>query len=458
MTERRVTFPKGLAGLKDFPRKHEGLFNMFNTGRDELLPRPGIDSFAEGVANCRGQHKFKNILYQVSGQKLIQIDRDTTVTELGPIDITSTQETEMDDDFVNLVIVVKGDRGYFYDGATVQEITDPNYITSIDVANISGRSVFIPEDGGPAFFSDEFDPGTIQAASFFDAETQPDFNTGVINLRERLYILGEETCEPFRFTGTGTIPFARIEGGSVWTGYTAGKVFYKNSFAFLGKDKDEGFGFFVMGSGEATRISSPEIDEILNDENEYSIEDLKSCIGNRFQWKGLDAVAFRLPGRTLAFNGVGWVFLESLVDGAEIVPWFTKYITHAYGQYYTGQANNAQIGKLSDAATDFGERVEFGFDTYVKGARQDYFTLNSVQLDGLAGQITPEFTVGLEMSDDGQTYGERFYEGLGEVGEVLQQVTWEFPGGLGDYESFAGMRFRTAAPVRISSEGVLVDI
>lgn len=62
------------------------------------------------------------------------------------------------------------------------------------------------------------------------------------------------------------------------------------------------------------------------------------------------------------------------------------------------------------------------------------------------------------MSDDGQTYGERFYEGLGEAGQVLQQVTWEFPGGLGDYESFAGMRFRTAAPVRISSEGVLVDI
>ena len=92
------------------------------------------------------------MLYQVSGQKLIQIDRDELVTELGPTDITSTQETEMDDDFSNLVIVVKGDRGYFYDGAAVQEIVDPNYITSVDVANISGRSVFIPEDGGPAFF------------------------------------------------------------------------------------------------------------------------------------------------------------------------------------------------------------------------------------------------------------------------------------------------------------------
>lgn len=459
MAERKVPFPKGLTGLKDFPRKHEGLFNMFNTGKNEIIPRPGVASFANGSGVCRGQHKFQDKLYQVSGQKLIQIDEDGTVTELGPVDITSFQNTEMTSDFSNLVIVVKGDRGYVYDGVTVQEISDPDYLTSVDCESISGRTVYIPEDGGPAFFSDEFQPGVIQPLSFFDAETQPDKNTGVINLRERLYIMGEDTQEVFRFTGTGSVPFQRIEGASIWTGYVAGKTFYKNTFAFLGKDKDQNFGFFVMGSGEAPRISTPEIDEILNEE--YTFEELKSCIGNRLQWKGIDAVVFKLPRHTLAFNGVGWPLLESLADGTEILPWSVNYITHAYGRYFTGTEEGPAIGQLANIATDFDQRVEFGFDTYVKGSREDYFTVNTVLLDGLTGQVAAneeEFTIGLQMSDDGRTYGERFYTGLGEAGESLEQVTWEYPGGLGDYESFCGMRFRTAAPVRISSEGIQVDI
>lgn len=456
MAEQRIPLPKGLQGLKDFPRQREGLFNMMRTKEGNLIPRPGVELFATGNGPCRGQHKFQNMLYQVSDQNLILIEEDSTVSNVPGLDITSTQECAMAADFSNLVIVVKGDRGYFFDGVSVQEITDPDYLTSVDVDIIAGRAVYIPEDGGPAFFSDEFAPNVIQPLSFFDAETQPDFNKGVINIRERLYILGAETTEPFRYTGTGTVPFQRIEGGSIWTGYAGGKVSYLNSFAFLGKDKNNNFGFFIMGSGSAQRISNGVVDEILNEE--YTLEELESCIGNRFQWKNEDVAIFRLPRHCLAFNGQGWLLLESLVDGETVLPWETNYIDHVYGDYYTGTAASGKIGKLSEVYTDFGARLEFGFDTFVKGNREDYFTLNRLTLDGVSGQQTPQAKIGLQTSEDGKVWGPRFFVGLGNIGERDRVVSWEYPGGLGDYESFAGLRIRCGDPVNIASEGVLIDI
>ena len=125
---------------------------------------------------------------------------------------------------------------------------------------------------------------------------------------------------------------------------------------------------------------------------------------------------------------------------------------------YTGNAADGGIGKLTNVSTDFGERLEFGFDTFIKANRESYFTLKGLILDGMAGQVTPEATIGLQMSDDGKTYGDRLYVGMGNEGNCLEQVFWGGPGGLGDYESVAAIRIRTAQAVNIATEGLLADI
>jgi len=58
------------------------------------------------------------------------------------------------------------------------------------------------------------------------------------------------------------------------------------------------------------------------------------------------------------------------------------------------------------------------------------------------------------MSDDGLTYGDFFYIGMGEIGDYQRRISWELPGGLGGYENFAGVRIRTTAPVQIAGEGL----
>lgn len=457
----QVPLPTGFKSIDDFPRLKENLINMMNVGGNKIMQRPGVIQNTTGVADCRGQIKFKDELYQVSGQKLIKILEDTTTLEIG--DVEGDEQCVLAVGFTHLVIVVKGGRGYSFDGTTFLEITDPDFVSSIDVAYLNGRYVYIPFDGSPAFFSEAFDPGDIDALSFFDAETQPDKNTGVVNFKNRLYIMGEETVEVFRDTGTGTIPYTRIDGAAIWTGLVAGHTFYANTFVFLGKDKDNNFGIFAIGSGEATRISNPAVDELLNET--YTVAELQTCIAQRLQWKGEDIAVFRLPRHTLNFNGAGWWFSASITTfterqetGNKLKTWRVNYITHCYGEYYVGDVDTNDIGILDDIATDYGDDVEYGFDTFARFARGSYFTVRSLEIDGLAGQASPQRTIGLSVSEDGLTYGDFFYIGMGNTGQYQRRVEWELQGGLGDYENFMGIRIRTTAPVEIATEGLNVVI
>ena len=459
-----VPLPTGFQSISEFPRLKENLINMMNVGANKLIQRAGIVGKGIGLGSCRGQIKFQDELYQVSGTKLIKIGEDGTiiqnVSDEFSLDVEGVAECVLSVGFTFLVIIVKGGRGYTWNNTAFVEITDEQFQASDDLTYINGRWVFVPTNGDPAFFTDALDPLTING--FFDAETQPDKNSGTENFKNRLYIFGEETMEVFRDTGQASPVFVRIEGASIWTGLVAGHVFWGDSLVFLGKDKDQNFGFFQLGSGNAPRISNGAVDELLNDE--YTAEELKTCIAQRYQWKGQDIAVFRLPRHTICYNGA-WFFSSSIATyeerqetGNDFKTWRANYITHCYGEYYVGDVESADIGVLDDAATDYGNDVEYGFDTFVRTNRGAYFTARSLELDGVAGQASPERSIGLSLSDDGLTYSDLFYIGMGEVGEYQRRMVWEFQGGLGDYENYMGIKIRTTAPVEIAGEGLEVVV
>ncbi len=159
-----LELPTGFTSIKEFPRAKESLINMMNVGKNKLMQRPGVIPFVDSFGPCRGSIKFQDELYQVSGTKLLKIQKDGAVTNISNdfvIDIAGDAQCVLSVGFTFLVIVVKGDRGYAWDGTTLSEITDPQFISSNDVTYINGRWVFIPSDGSPAFFTDALDPLTI---------------------------------------------------------------------------------------------------------------------------------------------------------------------------------------------------------------------------------------------------------------------------------------------------------
>lgn len=448
-----VPLPIGIVGDEDIPELQEALVNLFNPGNNTILKTPGQTSFSTGQGICRGAEDFQDQHYQVSGQNLIKIDVNGVETVIGAI--AGTADCVLAKTFIALMIIVKGGNGYVFSPATgLVQITDPDFKSSIDVDSINQRFLFVPADGGPVFYTDVNDPDDIPGLNFFDAELLPDKNTGCINLRNDFYVGGVNSFEVFRDTGDTDIVFVRVNGAAVETGYVGGKARYKDTFVFLGKDRGGSFAFHGMGSGDAPKISNPAIDEILN--NEYTQEELKLVTSQRFTFKGVDMVSFRLARHSLLFYGSGWSYIQTGINASnEIQPWDVNHLAFSYGRYITGSATSSRIGLLDNGVTEFGNKIERQIDTFVKAPRNTYFTIDNIFLGSITGTSATEGTIGLQVSLDGLTYGPQSFKPLGKQGRHGQQVAWY--GGAGVFESFAGLRFRTTADVNFSVDGLLIN-
>lgn len=446
-----VPLPTGIVGIEDIPELREALVNLFAPGNGTLLPTPGQDNKATGTGVCRGAIDFQNEHYQVSGTSLIKIGDDGTVTTIGTI--PGIAECRFAKSFIALEIIVKGGPGFSLDTSGNLTTVGGSFLPSIDVTAINQRFLFVPADGGPVFFTDVNAPTTIPALNFFDAELLPDENTGIINLKNDVYVGGQNSFEIFRDTGPTDSPFQRVDGAAVETGYVTARARYKGTFVFLGRDRKGSFAFHIMSSGDAPKISNPAIDEILNEE--YTQAELETCLSQRFEWKGVDMVAFRLPRETLLFYGTGWSHIQSGVNAAnEIQPWDVNHLAFSYGRYITGSAKSTEIGVLTTSNTEFGNRIERQIDTFIKADANAYFGVDSLLLRVTTGSsgLLEAPTIGLQISRDNLTFGPQVFRGLGKTGKTQQQLAWY--GGLGVFESYMGIRLRTTADVKFAIDGL----
>ena len=452
-----VPLPLGFTAISDFPQQRETLINLFNTGSG-VIRRPGIEGKASGSGACRGSVVFNDILYKVLGTDLTRINSDDTTVVIGTI--PGSANVVMEAGFTFISIIVKGGNGYtLSDAESLVQITSVNFKPSIDLTIINSITVYCPADGGPLFFSDPNDPATINSTSFFDAELLPDMNRGCFNFNNDLYVLGADSGEIFRQKGDSVTPFLRVDGAAVQVGYVSGRTLFSPSFAFIGKDRGESFSIRIMGQGQAPKLSNPAVDEFLNEE--YTGAELEEAVGESFEWKGYAILVFHLARHSIAYMGGNWFFIESGINGASApAAWRGRHISFAYNKYYIGDSSTGDVGILADTPLEYGEKMEYSLDTFVRGGKYADFTINNLTLTCITGKSTPEGTVGLTISTDGVVWqtDNTVWRGLGEIGRYSLLVDWTLPGGLGTYDSFAGIRIRSTANVDFSLEALSVDI
>lgn len=459
MPAQQLSFPAGFDAIRDLPKQRTSLVNWYNDGQNNILCRFGIDlhaTFPSGF--CRGSYVFNEVLYTVYGNTLYKVSGNGMTTPVGFI--AASDPVAFAASFTELVIVVKdaAGKGYVCDGTTVTEIVDPSFLPSIDVAYMDGRFIYIPFDGSPAFYSAVYAAATIEG--FFDAEVLPDKNTGIINLRNDLYILGAESAEIFRSTGDVDAPFIRNQGSTVDTGYVAARQEFAGTFAFLGRDRGLSYGFFAMQQGKAQRISNRAIDEVLS--REYSVSELNDCESSVVEIYGIEMVLFTLARHTFVFTGAGWHLWKSGVDGAGVNKrWRGTSIQFAYGKYFVGDNATSKFGVLSESHTEYGEAIEYYVQMFLRAPRGTYFGIAMMELDCLTGMATqshPDPQISVQVSRDGNTFFAPYWRPLGQEFQYSQRVQFNPIGGLGLFEAFAGIIFRTTAPVRFSAEQLTVEI
>lgn len=451
----RINLPAGIEGVENLPRTRRLLQNCWNDLKGHIIGRPGLRELNTTLGVARGQFVWNGALYQVASQTLIKITNTTTgaFTNIGTINGIDVVETAIG--FNTAVIVVKNATGEIYTLDKSDNLVtisgNSNFVPCRDVTHIDGRFVYIPFNGDPAFFSDVGAAGTVQAASFFDAEELPDVNNAVFNFKNTLYIGGTDSFELFRDTGASPNPFGRINGSRIPNGFIGGLLEYNETFLFVGREKDQDFGIYAIGQGFAPKISNEAIDLVLSS---YTQAELESVISGRFKWRGYDVATFRFPNDSFGFYGGNWFRLDTIENG-DSKPWSSGFVTQFGGKYYTAFDN--KIGVLDSINTDYGEPIKRIIDTGFEQENNEWFTIQSVDLGIAQGSSSTAGSVALFMSRDNRTYGEPLYQNVGDLGEYGAHLSWNYPGGMGSYEGFAGIRIYTTEDVDFANDYLTVN-
>ncbi len=443
----RRPLPTGLTGNPSFPKSQSSLLNCFNNGEQPplALPRPGIDLLNTTGKISRGSFVWRERLFQVVGESLIRVDTDGTFETIsGTIVGTDSVEVSIGFNFATIVVKSATGKGYTLNASDVlAEITDPQFLPSVGVANLLGFTVFIPFDGSPAFYGDLGAPGTIAVTNFFDAEKLPDRNNGVFNLSDTLYITGTDSIELFRIPSTPnpTNPFVPVTGGRINNGFIGGLLEYGDTFLFIGREKDEGFGIYAIGQGKAPKISNEIIDDILN---AHSEEELKLAVTGTIKVGGYLLATFTLNNDSFGFYKGGWFRLESIKDG-ERVPWGGGFIAQLEGKYFTSFED--KIGVFNpETNTDYGERVPRLIRMIFIQKEGGWFPCTRIELgisQGFNANKTTgkkNGTVALRTSRDGVLFGPDVYRDLGLEGDYQSRLIWR---SIGRFHSFMAVEFFT---------------
>ena len=449
-----VPFPVGLEETENLPRTRRALQNIFHNGNNRVISRPGITQLNTTSRVARGSFIWNGSLYHVASGDLLKFTNLDTGAFSDVGNIADPFQIRTAVGFNHVVIVVRGGNIYTVDTSdVVTDITgNANFKTCVDVAHIDGRFVYIPEDGSPAFFSDVGAAGTVQATSFFDAESLPDKNNAVFNFDNTLYIMGENSIEPFRpIVTSAAVPFARIPGARIDKGHVGGKLEYNERFLFIGRESGQDLGIFEVREVGTRKISNEAIDKILTT---YTEAEIAEAIPGRVKWRGYDFATFSLRRDSFGYYAGNWFRLDTILSGLSR-PWGGGYISSINNKYYT--AFSDKIGRFGKVNTDYGERITRIIDLGFEQENREQFSASKAELGIAQGFNDGVGSVGLAMSRNNVEYSPMYYRPLGAIGQYGKKLEWNPPGGLGNYDGFMGMRFYTTENVDFNCDFVTVD-
>lgn len=392
-----------------------------------LRPGEGIVELGTGPGVNRGGINWNGTIYRVMGTKLVSISASNVVTVIG--DVGSGGRVTFDYGFTYLAIA-SGGRLYLYDGTTLTQVTDPDLGTALDVVWVDGY--YMTTDGEFLVVTDLDDPFAVNPLKYGSSEADPDPVNALLKLRNEIYALNRYTIEVFDNVGTTGFPFQRIPGAQIQKGCvgTHANCVFMDNVAFLGGGRNEAPGIYMGANGTAAKISTREIDEILQTytEAELSVAFLEERVNQAHMH-----LVVHLPRHTLVFDGAAtqalsvpvWFTLSSTLVGDGI--WNACTCIWAYDRWNVCHPNTNQFGYLTDTvSTHWGETIgwEFGtLITYNQGQGAIFHDLELVSLTGsTAFGVDP--TIWTQYSVDGVTWSVEKPIRAGKTGERNKRLMW----------------------------------
>ena len=394
----------------------------------------GVRSVSEGPGKDRGGIEWNGVCYRVMGTSLVSIGSDDVITVLG--EVGDGAEGSFDYGFDRLAVASGGDL-FYYDGAALVRVTDPDLGTVNDVIWIDGY--FMATDGSYVVVTELSDPMQVKPLKYGSAETDPDPITGLLKLRGEVYVLGRYTIQVFGNVGGTGFPFADRRGAGISIGCVGphAKTLFADTFAFVGSRRNDPLGVYVAGQGSGQKISTRAVDDDLATLSDPAAVTVEARNGRDEQ-----RLYVHLPTHS-------WVYLASASTRYGTPVWYRvasrdggyrpRNAVLSGGRWLCGDMASNAVGVLAeDTSQHFGTDTPWQFEAGLLYNASKGGLVHKLELVGLPGRGGQGSAL-MSLSDDGVTWGPETAVGTGVPGQRAIRVTWR---PHRRFRNWLAMRFR----------------
>ena len=408
------TIPKEIFGVKGYMIQQYGL-SLHGTAS---FPSRG------GFYNDRqGKH------FRVHGNEVIEVAENGDVTVLGFVTgydagTGKNPPVVMDYSF-NTQAILADKRFFLYDSiGGYRQYPDNDVGDPIDFIWIDGYYFFT--DGVDLYHTLALDEEQIDPLDFGVAQFMPDLPKALGKTQDdKVIVFGRYSTEYFLNDATALFAFSRISQRSVKVGVVAThlKAELNNNWYFVGGGRSDSIGVHVLGVGTTVKVSTREIEKILDTYNEPELVDAHMESYNK---EGISFIKIHLPNHTLLFNetmaqGYGkdyaWSILKSDVKGD--LPDRSSYGVYdtRIGEWIVGDLIDGKIGVLDNmVATQYDEITEWLLFSPLFYLEDQ--SLDEIQIETISGfTSTNDATVFISLTYDGLFYGKEYTEDYGMINE-----------------------------------------
>jgi hypothetical protein len=417
-----------------------------------LRPGDGIVANGTGPGTDRGGINWRGKCYRVMGTKLVEVASNGAVTVLGDVGGPINSFVTFDYSFDQLAIA-SGGRLYYWNETILTQVTDPDLGTVLDVVWVDGY--FMTTDGQFLIVTELSDPTQVNPLKYGSSEVDPDPVVALLKLRNEIYALNRNTIEVFDNVGGDLFPFQRIDGAQVQKGVvgTFACCVFVDAIAFLGSGRNEAPGIYLGANGNANKISTQEIDEILLQYTEAQLSTVKLEARND---KAHQHLYIHLPDRTLVYDAAAtqelgqqvWFTLTSSTVG------FSQYrardMVYAYDKWLVGDPQSNNVGFLVDnIGTHWGEIVYWEFGTLIVYNESNGAIFNELELVSLTGRVAlgTDPIITTSYSVDGMAFSQDRPLRVGTTGNTTKRLAWFQQGHMRNWRI---QRFRGTSQAHLS--------
>ncbi len=423
-----------------------------------LRPADGIAEFAQTSALGRGGIEWNGVCYRVIGSNLVSVDANGVITTIG--NVGNGGYVTMTYSFDRLAIASAGAL-YYYNGATLSQVTDADLGTVLDVVWVDGY--FMTTDGTSLVVTELSDPTQVNPLKYGSSEVDPDPIVGLVKVRNEVYAINRHSIEVFDNVGGDFFPFNRIDGAQMSRGAvgTHAACMYMDAVAFVGSGKNESIGVYIGSNSNTEKISTQEIDSVLAQIDETVLAGIKvETVMDRSH----AFLMIHLPDRTLVFDGnvsramsnPVWFILTSSTDG------FSRYraenFVYCYGKWIVDDPEQERLGVMTKTVSShYGEKIRWEVATPILYNESRGAIINKLELVSLTGRVVigSQPTVSTSYSLDGAVWSQERTINAGTIGDRLKRLVWFKCGSL---RNMRVQRFRGDSDAHISVARLEADI